>query len=117
MHPDEKKKYRDFCKILKKIKNKSELNHFVDNLNSNGIDVICRCLHNVVYRDIEVKKNPKNLKRLLKKNRENVEFLSKFSPSKKIIEKKRKVLQSGGFPFFSILSAIVPTLLSLFTKK
>ena len=115
---EEKKKYSIFLKILKKLK-KSELSEFLDNLSSEGVNKICRCLYNTAYHDIGLKKKSKNiqiLKQHLNKNKKNIQFLSKYSPSKKIIERKRKVLQSGGFPLLPILSTVIPTLLALFKR-
>ena len=119
MQPEERKAYINLLRILKKITKKGELQELINNLDHSAIDKICRCLFNVVYHENCRPKNSKkrkSLRKLMLKNRDSVEFLTNYSPSTKKIEEKRKILQSGGFPLLPILSAVIPTLISLFTK-
>ena len=99
MNVHEKKEVVQLLKILKKL-NKNELQVLISNLSHDGVNKICEIFYNVIYKDIRPKNKLKiaNLKKLMFKNRSNVEFLSRFSPKKKTIEEKKKVLQSGGFP-------------------
>ena len=116
MQLSEKKEHANFFKIIKKL-TKSEIQQFLNDINTPGIEKICRCIHNIVYQDIGLNKKKKTqLRKLMKKHRNKVEFISKKNSSKKNIEEKRKALQSGGFPLMSILSLAIPTLLSLFRK-
>ena len=117
MQQTEKKEFANFLKIIKKL-TKSEVQQYLNDINSQGIDKICRCIHNIVYQDIGLKKKKKTqLKNLMKKHRDKVEFLSRRNTSKKNIEEKRKALQSGGFPLLPILSLAIPTILSLFRRN
>ena len=119
MLPDERKNYVNLLKILKKANKKGELQELIKNLDPSAIDKICRCLFNVVYCEKchpKSSKKRKTLRKLMLKNRGAVETLTRYSPSTKKIEEKRKILQSGGFPLLPILSAVIPTLISLFTK-
>ena len=115
MKPEEKKEVKVLLKTLNKLK-KGELNVMIENLHGGGINKICEIFHNILYNNIKPrnKLSLKKLMKLMKKNRAKVEFLSIYSPSKKALMQKKKVLQSGGFPLASIFKLIAPSILSLF---
>ena len=112
MSPERKKSTKILLKALNKLK-KDELNVLMDNFNDNGVNHVCEIFHNILHNNIRPTKSKlPALKKHMIKNRKNIEFLSKFSPKKRDIEEKRKILQSGGFPLIPILSAVVPAIIS-----
>ena len=117
MTPEEKKRVKILLKILAKLK-KPELSALISNLDDNGINHICQLFYNVLYNNVKLKNKAKesSLKKLMKRNKANIHFISKFTPNKKIVAEKRKILQSGGFPLAAILGMVIPTVLSLLKK-
>lgn len=120
MQPEEKKCYIKLLKFLNKYHTDKEIKEIVHIIDQNGVQRICRCLSNIIYQeDIGIKKDKnktKKLKKLIKKHKEEVQNIIKYSPKKTIVEEKRKILTGKGFPLAAILGTAIPMLINYITK-
>lgn len=104
-----------FYTKLKKIPRKS-FKHIIEHLDDDAIDLICECVYNVLYNDLNLSK----IKREKLKNQLHthccLKNLKMISNSKVAVSKRRKAVLQEGEGIGLILSAILPFLTKLFIK-
>ena len=108
----------ELIKTLKKLKTEDQI-HIIRFLNTEALDIIGECFHNIISTQMKLKKKDKRkLKNKLPGNERIIRYVAKKSncPEKR----RRKLLQSGGF-LTTLLSVAVPFLASFIidsvTKK
>lgn len=109
-----KQHFVDLLQVLKKIRSEDRTK-IIPYLKTEAIDFIGECTHNVLYTDLGIK-NKNKLKRCLKSSC-NVKRLKKISNKNTPLDKKIAALKQEGKGIGLILSAALPFLISLFTKK
>ena len=106
-------------KLLKYIKSfNGNLTPFFKHTNSNDIDTICKCCHNLLLGNIPLTpKEKKHIKKIIGPSFEKIKILARKNTS---IKKKRKILSENqiGAGIISLLATtLLPILISSIVKK
>ena len=104
-----------FLKVMKTLNNhqRSVIIEFLDDY---GVDIICDCIYNTIYKDHGLKKSSKKrLRKILKGKEQDMQIVSKKSNN---IKRRKKILgqQLGGNPLAAILGIALPILTQLLFK-
>jgi len=110
----EKRKYLPLLKIIVKLRPEARA-HLVPYLKPDAVEFLCECFHNVLYTDIGIK-NKAKLRKCLKANC-SVSRLKTISTKSRPIEAKIRSLKQEGKGLGLILSAAIPFLMNLFSRK
>lgn len=105
--------------VIKKLKQK-DCGYFLEHLNDQGIELICRVLHYVLNGELRLSDRVRG--RLRKKIQTHVtEFRRLATPPKRFsdIRKKRSILQRGGILgiLTAIASSVVPLIVQLIASR
>ena len=106
---DKYKLYECITKVPNNLRN-----HILKHLDDDSINDVCECLYNVVFTDLNLSKQKKQLLRQhIKKSIPDIELLTNRGMS---VSKRRQALSQQGKGIGLILSAILPFLTKLFIK-
>ena len=105
--------------VIKKLNNKDCI-HFLQHLNDQGVELVCRILHYVLNGELRL--SPRTKTRLRSKIKTRLpEFRRLATPPKRVsdIRKKRIILQEGGILgiLTAIASSVVPIIAQLIASK
>ena len=109
-----RKKYLHLVKIVSKL-NPEDRSQIIPYLKTDSVEFLCECVHNVLYTDIGIKNKNKIKSKL--KNQCSVHRLKTIASKSKSIDAKTKALRQEGKGIGLILSAALPFLMSLFSRK
>ena len=106
-------------KLLKYIKSfNGNITSFFKHTNSNDIDTICKCCHNLLLGNIPLTpKEKERIKKIIGPSFEKIKILARKNTS---IKKKRKILSENqiGAGIISLLATtLLPILISSIVKK
>ncbi len=106
---DKYKLYECITKVPKNLRN-----HMLKHLDDDSVDDVCECLYNVVFTDLNLSKQKKQmLRKHIKKSIPDINMLTNRATS---VSKRRQALSQHGNGIGLILSAILPFLTKLFIK-
>lgn len=111
----------ELLKILKRLK-PNERNSLFKFINDDGVNVVCECINNILYKkEINLKKSQKRkLNKELQTVQKQMSILGKSCSKQKSInsiQRRRNLLsQHGGF-LSTILSIAIPLLTGLLFRK
>lgn len=104
-----------FLRILKKLNSEDRI-CLLNFLNESALDEVCRCVHNVLFENWNLKPSSvKRLRRILKgKEKQMSEIVKKSNCLKK---RKKIIIQQGGSALGSILRIAVPLITDLIFRS
>ena len=94
--------------------------NFINHLNDEGIEILCRIIHYVLNGELKLSKHIRGkLRNKIKNYLSDFKRLANYPRKKTDIRKKRKVLQKGGVVgiLTAIASAVVPLITQLLLSK
>lgn len=107
----------DHLQCIRALKNQDNRSAFIDTCSDNCINSICEFCFNLVNENLPIDKSKKSR---IKTNLTPIRFkLRKLADPKVSTQAKRKLLKDSqvGEGIFPIIASLVPTLISLLTKK
>jgi hypothetical protein len=110
------KKYLSLLKIMKKMKG-DDVSTLLDFIDDSSVDSVCECVFNVINTDLQLSNR---VKKRLKKHitqKCNLKRIKMIANRKIPVFKRRRALKMEGKGLPLILASIIPTLISLFTRK
>lgn len=110
------KKYLSLLQLAKKL-SADEFSILVDFIDDTSVNSVCECVFNVINTDLNL---PNKTKKKLKQHinqKCNLKRIKMITNKRIPVLKRRRALKMEGKGLPLILASVIPTLISLFTRK